>query len=151
MHARGVHDLLVVDNVGKLAGYAPDALEKQPVAELHDVGFVYRRHLPSRVAARVGEGKPRDPRGRPLRDDLQALDNARHDFVLEPGVQVFGVLADDHQVDVGKPRGDAGQVAHGTEIGVQVQRLAQTDVDAGEAFRNRRGHRTLECDLRAPD
>ena len=53
---------------------------------------------PSR--ARVLEREPRDPRRRLLGDDLQALDDAGDDLVLEAGVEVLGVLADDDQVDV---------------------------------------------------
>ena len=45
-----------------------------------------------------------DPRRRALGDDLQALDDARHDFVLEAGVEILGVLAHDDQVDALKPR-----------------------------------------------
>ena len=48
----------------------------------------------------VLEREPRDARRRLLGDDLQALDDAGHDLVLEPGVEVLGVLAHDDQVDV---------------------------------------------------
>ncbi len=44
LHAGGVDDALVVGDVRKLARDGPDALEKQSVAELHDVGLVNRRH-----------------------------------------------------------------------------------------------------------
>ena len=56
------------------------------------------RFRPSR--ARVVEGEPGDPRRRLLGDDLQALDDAGDDLVLEAGVEILGVLADDDQVDV---------------------------------------------------
>ena len=41
----------------------------------------------------------RDARRGLLGDDLQALDDARHDLVLEPRVEVLGVLAHDDDVD----------------------------------------------------
>ena len=44
VHARGVDDPLVVRDVRVLARDAPDALEEQAVAQLHDVGLVDRRH-----------------------------------------------------------------------------------------------------------
>ena len=42
----------------------------------------------------------RDARRRLLGDDLQALDDAGHDLVLEAGVEILGVLADDDEIDV---------------------------------------------------
>ncbi len=100
---------------------------------------------------RVLEREVRDPRRRLLGDDLQALDHARHDLVLEPGVEILGVLADDHQVDALKARVDAGQVPHRPQVRVQVQRLAQADVDAGEPLPDRRRHRPFERHLVAAD
>ena len=58
----------------------------------------------------------RDPRRRALGDDLQALDDARHDFVLEAGVQVLGVLADDHEVDALERDGTAGSSDTGRRL-----------------------------------
>ena len=66
---------------------------------------------------------------------LSALDDAGHDLVLEPGVEVLGVLADDDQVDVLEAARDARQVLHRPQVRVEVERLAQPDVDAGEALR----------------
>ena len=83
---------------------------------------------------RVVEGELADARRRPLRDDLQALDHPWHDFVLEPGIQVFGVLAHDDHVDALKSRRHARQVPHRPQVGVKIERLAQSDVDAGEAL-----------------
>ena len=55
----------------------------RPSLELHDVGLVHRRHALAAVLPRVLEREPRDPRRGLLGDDLQALDDARHDDVLE--------------------------------------------------------------------
>ena len=49
--------------------------------------------------ARVLEGKARDAGGSFLGDDLQALDHAGHDFMLDAGVQALGVLANDDEID----------------------------------------------------
>ena len=38
-------------------------------------------------------------RGGLLRDDLQALHHARHHFVLQAGIEILGVLAEDGQVE----------------------------------------------------
>ena len=103
------------------------------------------------VPPRVLERELRDARRRPLRDDLQALDDARHDFVLEPGVEVLGVLADDDQVDALEPRRHARQVPDRPQVRVEIERLAQADVDAGEPFADRRRDRPLQRDLVAAD
>ena len=58
-----------------------------------------------------------------------------HDLVLEAGVEILGVLADDDQVDALEPRVDAGQVPHRPQVRVEIERLAQPDVDAREALR----------------
>ena len=124
----------------------------RPSLELHDVGLVDRRDLLAARAARAySKANSRDPRRRLLGDDLQALDHAGHDLVLEPGVEILGVLADDDQVDVGEAARDARQVPHRPEVGVEVERLAQPDVDAGEAFADRRRDRPLQRDLVALD
>ena len=99
------------------------------------------------VRPRVLEGELRDARRRLLGDDLQALDDARDDLVLEPGVEVLGVLADDDQVDAGEAARHARQVADRPQVRVEIERLAQADVDAGEAFADRRRHRPLQRDL----
>ncbi len=74
---------------------------------------------------RVVEGELRDARRRRLGDDLQALDHARHHLVLEPGVEVLGVLADDDEVDVLVARRHRRDVPHRPQVGVEVERLAQ--------------------------
>ena len=89
------------------------------------------------VLARVFEGKARDAGGRLLGDDLQALDHARHDFMLDAGIQALGIFADDDQVDAGIARRNVGQIANGAEVGVELELLAQRDVDAGKAAADR--------------
>ena len=74
-----------------------------------------------------------------------------NDLVLEAGVEILGVLADDDQIDVGEACVHTGNVPHGPEVRVQIQRLPQADVDARESFRDRRRHRALERDLVAAD
>ena len=46
------------------------------------------------------EGELGDARRGARGDDLQALDDAWNDFVLEAGVQILRVLADDDEIDV---------------------------------------------------
>ena len=127
------------------------ALEEQPVGELHDVRLVDRGDLAPAVRDRVVEGEPGDPLGRGAGDDLDALGGVRADHVLDARVQVLGVLAHDHEVDVLVARLEALHRAGRAQVGVQAERLAERDVDAPEALADGRRDRALERDLVAPD
>ena len=93
------------------------------------------------------ERESRNPGRCFLGDDLQALDDARHDLVLQTRVEILGVLAHDDQVHAGEAARHARQVPHGSEVRVEIERLPQADVDAREPLGYRRRDRTLECDL----
>ena len=64
--------------------------------------------------------------------------------MLDARVQVLGVLADDDQVDVLVARLDALDGLRGSEVRVQVERLAQGDVDRSEALADGRRDWSLE-------
>ena len=112
----------------------------------HDVGFVDRGDFLAAVASSVLEGELRDARRCLFSDDLQALDDARHHFVFEASVEILGVLPDDHEIDAVEPRRGTGQVRHRPQVRVEIERLAQPDVHAGEPLRDRRGDRPLQRD-----
>ena len=103
------------------------------------------------VLAGIFEGETRDAGGGLFRDDLQALDHARHDFMLDPGIQALGVFPDDDEVHAGIAGRNVRQVVNGTKVGVELELLAQGHVDAGEASAHRRGHRSLQADPGAFD
>jgi hypothetical protein len=118
VHADSVDDLFVVFDLRMFRGDGAHRLQEEPVAELHDVGFVDRRDGAATVPARVVERELRDPRRRPGRNDLQALDDAGYDLMLEASIEIFGVLADDHEVDVFEASGYARQIPDRPQIGV---------------------------------
>ena len=66
--------------------------------------------------------------------------------MLDAGIKPFGVLAHDHQVDILITRFDAGQILDRPQIGIEIESLAQLDIDATESFAHRRCHRPLESD-----
>ena len=70
---------------------------------------------------------------------------------LDARVQVLGVLADDHEVDVVVARAHARVALARPDARVQVERLAQRDVDRAEARADGRRDRPLDRDRRAPD
>ena len=106
--------------------------------------------LAAPFAAGVFEGRAGDAHGSVVGDDLEALDHAGDHFVLQAGVQVLGVLAEDGHVErqVVEARLEAGQHAHRAEIGVEAQLLAQSHVDALVAAGDGRGGGTLQADAR---
>src|ERR1700686_1799287 len=93
------------------------------------------------VLAGVLEGKTRNARGGLLGNNLQALDHPGDNFVLESRVQAIRILPNDDEVYVRIARGDVGQIANRTEVGVELELLPQGDVDAGKAAANRSAHR----------
>jgi hypothetical protein len=93
---------------------------------------VDRRDLATGVLHRVLEGVARDPLAGGARDDLDALGGVRADAMLDPGVQVLGVLADDDEIDVLVARLDALHGQRRADVGVQLERLAQPHVHGAE-------------------
>src|SRR5262249_2909798 len=68
---------------------------------------------------------------------------------LDPGVDVLGVLAEDHHVDLlGMPRRarHAMEPAHGPEADVEVEHLAERHVERADAAADRRRERPLDAD-----
>ena len=61
---------------------------------------------------------------------LRLVTTPGDDLVLDAAVEALGVLADDDQVDVLVARLDARQGPHRPHGGVEVELLAQLDVDA---------------------
>src|SRR4029079_10813705 len=127
------------------------ALEEQAVGELHDVGLVYGRDLAAAVGDGVLKGEPCDPLRGGTRDDLDALRGVRTHPMLYAVVEILGVLADDHEVDVLVARLDALDRPSWTQVGVEPQRLAKRDVDAPEPLPDRSRDRAFQRDLVAFD
>ena len=67
---------------------------------------------------------------------------------LDAGVEVLGVLADDHEVGLGEAGAHALVGLARPHAGVEVELLAQQHVDRAEAGAHRRGGRALDADLR---
>ena len=73
----------------------------------------------------------------------------RAGFPFDAGVDVFGVLAEDHHVDLFRcldRGGYAGEITHRAQAHIQVEHLAQRDVQRAHAAGGRRGERTLDRD-----
>ena len=151
VHAQRVDDAVVGLDVRIVGRDLAEAVQEQAVRELHDVGLVHRGDALATHLARVLEGELRHPERGLGGDDLETLDDARHDGVLEAGVEIFGVLAHHDEVDALEPARNARQRARRTEVGVELELLAELDVDRLEALPHGCRDRSLEGDLGAAD
>ena len=157
-------------DVGVLLGDLTGDFQEHAVGVLHDVGLMNGRHLAAVVLPRVLEGVTHDllrarntkgldrharlvaatldlTVGGDLVDVADQLGGGRLALLeLDARIKVFGVLADDHQVDghFGEEGSHAGVVLAGPHAGVQAQLLPQVDVDAAEAGAYRGGDGRLQ-------
>src|SRR5579862_5415590 len=69
--------------------------------------------------------------------------------MFEPGVKSFGIFADDDQIYIRIARGNVRKIADRAEIGVQLEFLPQSYVDAWKSASDRRSYGTLESDVGA--
>ncbi len=76
--------------------------DKQAIGQLHDVGLVNRVHLLTAKLAQRIEKAYSAMRVEPF-SVMILIDfhDARHDFMFEPDIKVFRVLAHDDQVNAG--------------------------------------------------
>jgi hypothetical protein len=144
----------VVDNhvVGLQGGVvladALDGVAEQTVGKLHDVGLVDAGNLLAVVGERKGEGELGDALRLLAGDDLERLDDAADRLVLETRVLALGVLTDDAEVDVLVARLVAGDVLEEDNGGVDVELLAEGDVEGAVAGAlDGRVEDTLETEL----
>ncbi len=82
-----------------------------------------------------------------LQEGDQLLGLVAFRFPLNAGVDVFRILAEDHHVDLlrlAHRRGHALEVRNRAQADVQVQLLAQRNVERADAAANRRGQRALD-------
>ena len=122
LHAHVVDDaVLELDPAVVLGGDRPATLEEEAVGQLHDVGLVDGGHLVAAVGDRVLEGEPGDPFRGLAGDDLDALGGITADHVLDPGVEVLGVLADDDEIDILVARVEPLHRARRAQVRVQVR------------------------------
>src|SRR4051794_41979452 len=70
------------------------------------------------------------------------------DLDLDAGIEVFGVLADDDQVDVVEAGAHTRVRLAGAHLRVQVEALAQGDVDRAEAAADRGRDRAFRSEER---
>ena len=130
---------------------------------------LWTRFTLDRRGPRRTDGGPDQPLGPELRDGLDADARAGADLPahlvaqegrqlgrlgrarlgLEPGVDVLGVLPEDHHVHplgMEHRRGDAGEPTHRAQAHVEVEDLAQGHVEGADPTADRRGEGSLDAD-----
>lgn len=129
LHGGVVDDHVVGLDGGVLLADLLDGVAEEAVGQLHDVGLVDAGDLAAVVGQGEGEGELGDALGLGAGDYLEGLDDAGDGLVLEAGVLALGVLADDAQVDVLVAGVVAGDVLDEDDGGVDVELLAEGDVE----------------------
>src|SRR3989454_705949 len=144
-------------------------LSEPALRELHDVALVHERHRRTprldRVLNRLrdqalgAEFRHRLDADRAAGPDLRSValgekldDRVRRvasGLVLDARIDVFDVLTEDHDVELPgllHGRRHAFEVAHGPDAGVEVEQLAQRDVERADPTADGRGERPLDRD-----
>lgn len=148
LHRSVIDDHIVGLQCREVLGGLVESVTEETVGELHDVSLVDTGDL----LAVIGEGEAEcefgDALGLGAGDDLEGLDDAADGFVLEAGVLALGVLTDDAQVDILVSGLVAGDALDEDDGGVDVEFLAQSDVEGLVAGSLDGGvEDTLETDL----
>jgi len=153
LHAGIINDQFAVFDTRKSRGGFTAAAQKQAVAHLHDVGLVDGDDFLSFLQGGVFEGRFRDFFRSDSGDDFQAFHHVGHYFVLDSGVEIFRIFAEDDHVDrkIGKTRFQPRKHANGAEIHKQIQAFAQRHVDAGMAAGDGRSDGAFQTDFGAAE
>ena len=129
LHAGVVDNHVVGLDGGVLLTDLLDGVAEETVGKLHDVGLVDAGDLAAVVGQGKGEGELGDALGLGAGDDLERLDDAGDGLVLKARVLALGVLTDDAEVDVLVAGLVAGDVLDQDDRGVDVEFLAEGDVE----------------------
>lgn len=134
LEAGVVEELGVKLDVGELLGQLAGGVEEETVGHLHDGGLVDGAHLVLADLLGVLEGEAEDAlRGR-AGDELDGLDDAVDDDVLDARVLALGVLTDEDGVDVVVGGLVAGNGLAGTDVGEEVEGAAEGQVEGDVAL-----------------
>ena len=87
-------------------------LMEDAIGDFHDVVFDERRHLLAVVGACIFEGIADDALTTGARDQLQTLIDIIGLAVLDPGIEVFLVLPDDHHIHIRMAGGDKRMIGN---------------------------------------
>lgn len=136
LEARVVQQLSVELDVGELLGDLAGGVQEETVGHLHDGGLVDDTDLLLVDGLRVLEGEAEDTLGSLLGDELDALDDAVNNDVLNAGVFTLGVLTDENGVDVVVGGLVASNGLAGTQVGEEVESTTKSQVEGDVTLTN---------------
>lgn len=137
LEARVVQQLSVELDVGELLGDLAGGVQEETVGHLHDGGLVDNADLLLVDGLRVLEGETEDTLGSLLGNELDALDDAVNDDVLNAGIFTLGVLTDENGVDVVVGGLVASNGLAGTQVGEKVESTTESQVQGNVTLANR--------------
>lgn len=121
LQAGTIQKQIVELDLGELAGNLLARGQEETIRQLHDVGLVDGSDTVAASVLGVVESIAGAAVGSFLGDQLDGLDNAINDLVLNAGVLSLSVLADENGVDVVVGSLEANNRLAGTNVGVQVE------------------------------
>jgi hypothetical protein len=143
------HDVALVDNRHALAVVGDGVLEGGADEPLR-AGFGNRLDANADELGRVAEADFFEILGKVRLEKFNRLERgflAR--LEINAGVNILGVFAEDdhvHLFGMFHGRGDAGEPLHGAQADVEIEHLAQRDVERADAAADGRGERALDAD-----
>lgn len=134
---RVVQQLSVELDIGELLGDLAGGVQEETVGHLHDGGLVHDTDLLLVDRTSILEGETENTLGSLASDELDALDNAVNDNVLNAGVFTLSVLTDQDGVDVVVGSLEASDRAAGTQVREEVESTTKGEVEGNVALSNR--------------
>ena len=144
LQAGVVEELGIELDVRVLLGELTGGAQEKTIGHLHDGGLVNSADLLPANVTGVLEGVAQDALRGLAGDELDGLDNAIDDNVLDTGVLALGVLTDQDGVDVVVGGLEALDGPAGTDVGEEVEGTAERQVERDVALANGCGEGTLE-------
>ena len=138
LEAGVVEQLGVKLDFGKLLGELAGGVEEETVGHFHDGGLVDNAHLFLAGADGVLEGVAEDALGSLLGDELDGLDDAIDDDVLDARVLALCVFTDEDGVDVVVGSLVAGNGLARAQVGKEVEGAAERQVERDVTLANGR-------------
>lgn len=104
-------------------------------------------YLGAAVGLGVLEGIARNVVRSRFRDQLDGLNDSRHDFVLNTRIFSFGVLSDGDNVDILVRSLVAFNGTARSHVGIKVEFLTQSQIQGAMTLSDRSGQGTFQADL----
>lgn len=134
-------------DVGELLGDILADAEEETIGHLHDVGLVDGGDVVTTLGPGILKGVPGASFTGLLGDELDALDDATDDLVLNATVLTLSVLTNEDGVDILVGGLVADDALAGSNIGKEVEGTTEGEVEGDVALANGGGQGTLEGNL----